>query len=57
MSGKNNVCGFCTYSWISRVRAPKSCPRCKRRFDYKEAKEVLVSLRKKFGYRLSWGGP
>ncbi|MBI2138499.1 hypothetical protein HYU13_02845 [Candidatus Woesearchaeota archaeon] len=55
MSGKNKACGFCKYEWISRVAAPKSCPRCKRRFDYKDAQEVLGALRGQFGYRLQWG--
>lgn len=27
-------CDFCEYDWVSRVEAPKACPRCKRRFDY-----------------------
>ena len=27
-------CSKCKYSWVSRVEKPKSCPRCKTRFDY-----------------------
>jgi len=27
-------CEHCAYEWASRVEQPKSCPRCKRRFDY-----------------------
>ena len=27
-------CDYCEYEWESRVERPKSCPRCKRRFDY-----------------------
>lgn len=54
MSGGNiKDCEFCTYRWVSRVEIPKSCPRCKRRFDYKEAKLVLESLGKEFGYKLT----
>ena len=42
----NNIrrCEFCTYGWIPIVASPKSCPRCKRRFDYKIAREVLQRL-------------
>ena len=52
--GGNNIrgCEFCAYRWISRVTAPKSCPRCKRRFDYREARLVLQELSKQFGYEL-----
>jgi predicted Zn-ribbon and HTH transcriptional regulator len=52
MGVKIKHCEFCTYSWISRVNAPKSCPRCKRRFDYREARIVLNELSKQFGYNL-----
>lgn len=45
-------CEFCTYSWSSRVEKPKSCPRCKRRFDYKEARLALEEIGKQFGYNL-----
>jgi len=27
-------CPYCGYEWILRISNPKSCPRCKRRFDY-----------------------
>ncbi len=27
-------CSKCGYGWIPRVKQPKSCPRCKTRFDY-----------------------
>jgi len=28
-------CKKCNYEWISRVEKPVSCPRCKRRMDFK----------------------
>jgi len=28
-------CKYCSYDWKSRKDEPVSCPRCKRRFDYK----------------------
>jgi len=46
-------CEFCDYRWSSRVDNPKSCPRCKRRLDYKDAKLVLNRLGKEFGYNLT----
>lgn len=52
MMVKRKQCEFCTYRWISRVAFPKSCPRCKRRFDYKEARIVLNELSKEFGHNL-----
>jgi len=53
MSSKNKKeCEFCNYAWISRVSNPKSCPRCKRRFDYKDAAEVLKNIGKEFNYNL-----
>lgn len=39
-------CKFCNYKWKSRVNSPKSCPRCKRRFDYYEASYKIIDLRK-----------
>jgi len=27
-------CEKCSYEWVARVESPKSCPRCKFRFDY-----------------------
>ena len=51
----NNIkraCEFCTYRWIAKVDSPKSCPRCKRRFDYKDARLVLEMLGKEYGYDL-----
>lgn len=27
-------CIKCDYSWKTRIVLPKSCPRCKTRFDY-----------------------
>jgi len=27
-------CKFCKYEWEPRVKNPKACPKCKRRFDY-----------------------
>ncbi len=54
MSGDNfRKCEFCTYRWTTKVDSPKSCPRCKRRFDYKEARLVLEALGKEFGYNLA----
>ena len=53
-------CDFCSYTWAARIKNPKSCPRCKRRFDYEEAKEILKRIGKEFGYNLtgiSKGGP
>jgi len=32
---KTVKCKNCEYVWTSRVQEPKSCPRCKRRIDYK----------------------
>ena len=31
----NMKCKKCEYEWKTRLKNPKSCPRCKRRFDYK----------------------
>ncbi|NOZ81409.1 MAG: hypothetical protein GXP63_07110 [DPANN group archaeon] len=53
MSDNTMICNHCTYAWQTRVASPKSCPRCKRRFDYQEAKIVLRRLSKQFGYRLT----
>ena len=50
--GTVRECEFCAYSWTARVQNPKSCPRCKRRFDYKEAKLVLGALGREYGYDL-----
>ena len=53
MRGVNIMeCEFCTYRWVPKVQNPKSCPRCKRRFDYKEAKIVLEALGREHGYDL-----
>ena len=53
MSNNNKMaCEFCTYRWIAKVDSPKSCPRCKRRFDYKDARLVLEMLGKEYGYDL-----
>jgi len=32
------LCEKCEYEWENRIENPKSCPRCKYRFDYKEIK-------------------
>jgi len=32
-------CNHCNYEWESRIENPKSCPRCKYRFDYPQQKE------------------
>lgn len=29
-------CEHCGYEWENRTKEPKSCPRCKKRFDYEE---------------------
>ena len=56
MSNYNyRACEFCTYKWITKVDSPKSCPRCKRRFDYKDARLVLETLGKEFDYDLLRG--
>ena len=53
MSGNDfNECEFCTYRWTAKVKNPKSCPRCKRRFDYKDAKLVLEALGREYSYDL-----
>lgn len=52
---KVNECEFCTYRWTPKVDSPKSCPRCKRRFDYKDARLVLEALGKEFDYDLLRG--
>ncbi|MFH1505363.1 MAG: hypothetical protein ABIE94_00015 [archaeon] len=36
-------CRFCEYDWISRVEAPKACPRCKNRLDYPRKNDFYVS--------------
>jgi len=35
-------CKHCEYKWEARVKEPKACPRCKRRFDYIK---TLIQLR------------
>ena len=50
--GREFSCEFCTYRWVSRVDRPVSCPRCKRRFDYREARIVLKQLGEKFEFNL-----
>lgn len=57
MSSNNKICEFCAYEWITRVDNPKSCPRCKRRFDYKEARIFLRELGRQYGYELVRGMP
>lgn len=39
-------CKFCGYMWSPRREYPKSCPRCKRRFDYPSRKELRSLLLK-----------
>jgi len=34
-------CEICKYNWTPRIVSPKSCPRCKRRFDYFNIKNVV----------------
>jgi DNA-directed RNA polymerase subunit RPC12/RpoP len=50
---KKVKCGYCGYRWEPRVSSPISCPRCKRRFDYKAVSEVLKQIDKENGWRLS----
>ena len=40
-------CYKCGYEWEQRVEKPKSCPRCKRRFDYhnKEKNDELQNAK------------
>lgn len=38
-------CKVCGYIWKSRIKMPKSCPRCKCRFDY-PYKEILKDIEK-----------
>lgn len=52
-SDTTRECEFCNYTWISRVSSPKACPRCKRRFDYKEAKLVLGKLGRRYDFDLT----
>ena len=33
------ICKKCEYEWETRVENPKSCPRCKSRFDYEEVRK------------------
>lgn len=33
-------CKTCKYEWETRIDVPKSCPRCKRRFDYVSVRAV-----------------
>jgi len=41
-------CIHCNYEWRPRIAEPKSCPRCKRRFDYLNTPDIekrgLVNL-------------
>lgn len=39
-------CEHCKYKWVSKVKTPKACPRCKRRFDY-PYKEILRDIEEK----------
>lgn len=36
------LCNLCLYEWECRIESPKSCPRCKRRFDYTAMKKAAV---------------
>jgi predicted Zn-ribbon and HTH transcriptional regulator len=36
------ICEHCEYDWSPRVSTPKSCPRCKRRFDYIKLRQALL---------------
>lgn len=42
---ENKICSYCSYEWSPRKSSPKSCPRCKRRFDYLEARTKIIDLR------------
>jgi predicted Zn-ribbon and HTH transcriptional regulator len=34
-------CSNCGYHWLSRVRKPKECPRCKARMDVDRVKGAI----------------
>ncbi len=38
-------CKKCLYSWESRVKEPKACPRCKNRLDYEIVKNINNNLK------------
>jgi len=40
MDSRLKICEKCNYEWISRVETPKSCPRCKYRFDYDKIRKM-----------------
>jgi hypothetical protein len=39
------TCPNCSHRWESRVENPKSCPRCKRRFDYPGTVKRIVGAK------------
>jgi len=39
-------CVYCNYKWFGRKKNPKSCPRCKRRFDYPLTIEEEIKWKK-----------
>ena len=43
------ICEYCEYKWETRKDKPKSCPRCKRRFDYPISKQDNKDLNKEKG--------
>jgi len=40
------ICEYCEYVWESRKETPKSCPRCKKRFDYPKTIKTKIILNK-----------
>ena len=46
---KKMICEYCEYKWETRKDKPKSCPRCKRRFDYPISKQDNKDLNKEKG--------
>lgn len=40
---KSIACQLCGYKWLSRIKSPKTCPRCKR-YDYSKTKKITKYL-------------
>ena len=38
------ICEYCEYEWETRKENPKSCPRCKKRFDYPKKENTQEDL-------------
>lgn len=39
-------CNKCNYEWKPRKKDPVSCPRCKRRFDYKKLEAEQEAIKR-----------